>query len=1258
MNLVKRDMYPKGLLILLSVTALGLMGGGAVIRWGIRIKTSQIHDELLAEAMAITREISVTQVKALSFTGADADRIEYQRLNHQLQSYARFIGCQSVYCVSKRGGNFVLGPGNLTGADDLAFPPGTFYVNPPPELADVFRTCQPLLSGPYRNEAGQSVVSAWVPLSDPGSEKILMVVGVTARTRLWRIHYACLWVGGFLFSVSLVACVLFAFYLAGKGRNLSPPLQKVVGLVEVGLVMVVGLVFTLTMGSMTRSMERHSRWVKFQTYAGSQAKDVSWSFSSLQMRMDALALLLGDEATVREEDFLRYLLPITQTGIADAWAWIPIVPVADMVTFETNVRNKKAGFSVWQESGTGERIPVLWRDVYYPILVCKSATNVARCVGFDCGADPQLRKALETCMRLGTATGTIPKQPLWQDGENATLFVFQPVYSLRSVPKTLCGFVLVMIRPDKILRNAYTSAGTDKRAYVAAELVELDTIRPPQKFASASRFAFQPVKPRLLRNSGDPLHLTLPLFHFGKAYAAIICAESAYYENYPLRLGWATTLTGGVLTVLLAGFVGLFSNRRIALEQQVKTRTVELARLNQQTGTILDSAVDGILGVDDKGVLTVVNVSASQTLGYEIGELVGKSCDLLWLGPPEFAMPSSKGANPIYITYTYGTMYKTNDAVFYRKNGTTFHVSLACKAIHVHGQVVGAVITFEDITERKIAEGKLRHAYSELESVNRQLMEASQAKNQFLAHMSHEIRTPLNCVIGMGGLLINTPLTEEQQEYAETIRMSGESLLSIVNEILDFSKIEANKIDLEKQPFDLRHCVEDAVDLIAPSAAAKDLEVIYQIDETLPAAWIGDVTRLRQILVNLLCNAVKFTEKGEVEVLVTGEKVDSGQTRLMFRVRDTGLGIPPERQDKLFEAFHQCDASTTRRFGGTGLGLAISKRLCELMGGGMTVESSGVAGCGSTFSFSVVVEPDQTARDVEAPTCEALIGKRVLIVVGKKVNQEVLIRQVRIFGMISEAVSTAHEALERLMQADLFGASGQFDVVIVDAHLGDAQADAKLNDILRELCKNGQTRLIRLEPLRAHTNKDNATPFVERLTKPVKLSMLYNTLVKLFADQTAQVRERERPQIFFDGEMAKQHPLRILLAEDNVINQKVALHILGKLGYRADVVSNGLEALEVVKCSDYDLVFMDVQMPEMDGEDAAHRIREEVPAGRQPWIVAMTANVMKEDRDRYQASGMNDYIPKPVRIEHLVDVLLSVQPLSARASAEAAKGPL
>ncbi len=342
--------------------------------------------------------------------------------------------------------------------------------------------------------------------------------------------------------------------------------------------------------------------------------------------------------------------------------------------------------------------------------------------------------------------------------------------------------------------------------------------------------------------------------------------------------------------------------------------------------------------------------------------------------------------------------------------------------------IVGYLANRRVVLERQVATRT-----AELGRANEALRDASQAKDRFFAHMSHEIRTPLHSVIGMSGLLTSTALSEEQQEYAETIRVSGESLLSVVNEILDFSKIEADKLELESQPFNLRHCLEDAIDVVAALAAKKNLELFCRIEERLPTALLGDVTRLRQILVNLLSNAIKFTDKGEVEISVSGETRDSRQALLCFCVRDTGLGISPEAKSKLFQSFSQCDASTTRRYGGTGLGLVISKRLCELMGGAMEVDSLGVPGYGTTFRFSILVECNPEVQTPDVPTDVVVAGKRVLIAASNKTCREILAQQSQTLGLHPVTVSTGREALDVLGRVDLFGHMETFDLAILDA---------------------------------------------------------------------------------------------------------------------------------------------------------------------------------------------------------------------------------
>jgi PAS domain S-box-containing protein len=553
-------------------------------------------------------------------------------------------------------------------------------------------------------------------------------------------------------------------------------------------------------------------------------------------------------------------------------------------------------------------------------------------------------------------------------------------------------------------------------------------------------------------------------------------------------------------------------------------------------------------------------------------------------------------------------------------------------------KVKGILCVSHDITTRKRSEEALRKTYEELELKNAELHKANKVKSQFLANMSHEIRTPLNAVIGMTGLLLDTQLNDEQKDFAETILNSGDILLTLINDILDFSKIEAQKIELEKQPFDVRLCIEEALDLVTSKAADKNLELTYSMDEGLSSKVIGDVTRVRQILVNLLSNSIKFTDKGEVVVSVRGQLRDHNGYQLHFTVKDTGMGVPPDRQNRLFQSFTQVDASTTRKFGGTGLGLAISKQLSELMGGTMWVESTGIPGEGSTFHFTILTEMSvekQAQNDLSV-----LNGKKILIVDDNNTNLEILLRQAKSSQMIPTGASSGEEALNIIQQ----GLS--FDLAILDYHMPGMDGIMLAEKMRKQDIK---FPFILLSSYGFRDKNLNLSLFAAILTKPIKLSHLHNALITVLNKKSiVTAKKNDIVSAKFNGDIGKQYPLRILLAEDNKVNQKLALRFLEKIGYRADVAFNGLEVLEAMKRQFYDVILMDVQMPEMDGERATIEIRQQWPQEEQPRIIAMTANAMHEDHTRYLSIGMDDYIIKPFKLEELVRVLLENHPLMNR----------
>jgi|CXWL01.1.fsa_nt_gi PAS domain S-box-containing protein len=660
----------------------------------------------------------------------------------------------------------------------------------------------------------------------------------------------------------------------------------------------------------------------------------------------------------------------------------------------------------------------------------------------------------------------------------------------------------------------------------------------------------------------------------------------------------------------------------------------------RQFARAVEQSPASIVITDPEGNIEYVNTYFEQATGYTKAEALGKNPRILQSGltPPE----------------TYRTMWSViseggewrGEICNRRKNGDLYWEVAAISGLKDDsGRVSHYIAVKDEITDRKQAEARQTSLIQDLSEARLAAERASQAKGEFLANMSHEIRTPMNGVIGMTGLLLDTQLNPEQREFAGTIRTSAEALLTIINDILDFSKIESGKLDLETLDFDLQQEVESVVELLAGQAQAKGLELAFSLRSGTPTHLRGDSGRLRQVLTNLTGNAIKFTAEGEVVVSVARTSEDEERVGLRFEVRDTGPGIPADIQERLFQAFSQADASTTRKFGGTGLGLAISRQIVHLMGGAIGITSEVSKGSTFWFTLSLEKQPHDSAEAVEYG--RDLSQLRALVVDDNATNRQITGHQLRAWKIYERSAASGAEALDILRDAVADGAP--YDVVILDMQMPEMDGMMLARAIQQDLGLAGTRRIIMTSLGQRPSDTELKEAGVDAyLAKPIRQARLLDSLTRVMAKAAQGVppgatgAHLRRSSVSIRRPSPQARKVRILIADDNNINRKVALGQLSRLGHTADAVASGTEVMAALRNAPYDVILMDCQMPEMDGYDTTRAIRrreaEDLGAGqpaRRVHVIAMTAHAMEGDREKCLAAGMDDYISKPVRTDAL-----------------------
>jgi PAS domain S-box-containing protein len=1228
--------------------------GGAAVEWRGRGVEAEARRELVGQAVALARTLPPDRIRELAFSPSEQGSPVFERIRQALRAYARFRGLRRICTLARRDGVIVRGPGTRPDDSPFRVAPGSPFPNPPPALISVFEGGAPTAIGPRTTPFG-TFITALAPVIEPRSGRVLMVVAVDRFQQEIAVRVAATRLLTIGCTLALLLIILGAIGLYRRRDHLPETEQGGLRHLETVVAAILGLALSAAATFLIAEAENREATNSFNRLAAARFERIRQEMVAIQKDVAALARFFEASRHVDRAEFSRFVGPAAGMDAVQAYEWIPAVPATEKARFEAEARQEGVpGYTIWRQSdsvgpGAGQahmdeagRPDPDGPPVYYPVHYVEPLAGNRSALGFDLGSEPIRRAALTSAARTGRPTATDAITLVQETERQQAILIFHPVFAGgRAGPETvpangpLRGFALAVVRLSSLLERA--AGGSDVRDHLSeADLIALSETAPP-RFLAAFSDTRRPPHPIAEAGTGRSLRhfdlmTTRPVFAFGRAYAVVIHPTPAFYDSVPFRMGHLTLLAGLLMTGLLTLFVGHLRNRQLSLDRRVREQTRELQEGMRLLRTLIDGLPDIVALQKPDHTVLFYNRAGYEFLGLSPAETDGRRC---------FELIGQDHQCDGCATSRAFKTGRIETSLRFVPGPDRWIEARAIPVPNDQGELSMAIEVLRDVTESKEAEAALRRSIVHAEEMAAEAARANTAKSEFLANMSHEIRTPMNGVLGMAGLLLDTPLTPEQRQYAEVIRSSGETLLTLIDDILDFSKIEAGKMDLERLDFDLRSTLEDFADGLAFRAHQKEVEFHCLVRPNVPDRLRGDPGRLRQILNNLAGNAIKFTQKGEITVIAERLQEVGEEVLLRFSVCDTGIGIPQETQARLFSAFSQADGSTTRKYGGTGLGLAISKRLAELMGGEIGLES--VEGEGATFWFTARFETPAPRDGEHQPAGTgggtALGAMRVLVVDDNEINRMVLAGLLESWGARHDAAAHADQAISLLREA--VRAGDPYHAAILDMHMPDIDGEG----LARAITADPEIADIRLILLTSLGRRDDArrmavAGFSSYLTKPVKGSVLFDCLAGAGPGAGQGMRSASAPHPeAADPERRKRR--RILVVEDNITNQKVAMGMLRKLGYRADAAADGREAVKALETLPYDLVLMDCQMPEMDGFEATAIIRDPASFVRDhdlP-VIALTAYAMKGDRERCLAVGMNDYLAKPITLPALSEML-------------------